>query len=139
MKLLTILLIATSLIGQTPPTARIIVYQQISHSIPANPLFCDDVQVARLGHRPSYFVLKVSPGEHSFRGKRKADSVIIDAAAGHDYFLQFEPSSFNKFVRETAQEGQVALDMIASGKLRPIDPGDIDDHSRVFLSLDTKK
>lgn len=117
-----------------PTKGRVLVYQNI-RSIPNDPLFCDGMKVASLRHK-TYFVLELPPGEHSFRGKRKADEVIVDIVAGHDYFLEFGLGElFNRFARRTAEEGQLTIAMIANGQLHPIETKDMYDPTRVSLTF----
>lgn len=134
------LLLAAATMAQTPatPKARVLVYQRFPLKLlRTNPLFVDGVQVASLGHHKwSYFVVIVTPGEHSFRAKRKTDQIIIDTVAGHDYFLELQADFASiRFVRQTAEEGAEAVGQIVSGKLPPIDPSDVMDHKQVSLDF----
>src|SRR5450432_4742689 len=51
------------------PPARVYIYQLKIRGARANPIWCDELQVARLRQRWSYFVIQIRPGEHSFRGR----------------------------------------------------------------------
>lgn len=125
--------------AQTPdvPKARVLVYQRFPlKMLRTNPLFVDGMQVASLRHKWSYFVVTVTPGEHSFRAKRKSDQVIIDVVAGHDYFLELQADFASiRFVRQTAEEGAEAVSQIVTGKLPPINSDDVTDRAKVSLTF----
>jgi hypothetical protein len=138
-QLLLCTLLTTSLAqSQAPPTtpkARVFIYQTKLRTTRANPIFCDGLQVASLRHRWSYFVLQVDAGEHVFRGRHKENEIVIDLSPGHDYFLRVDQLTngwipYEKLVRETTEQGHL---MATSGKLHPIEPGDVNDQSKVSL------
>lgn len=143
MKLLILsMLIGMPLIAQTSTAsntapAHIIAYKRFSKGFGgANPLFCDDIRVASLRNKDHYFVLEIPPGKHYFRSNSTRGNLIIHAEPGQTYFLEVVSDfSYFKFVHRTEEESELILDMITSGKMLPIDPKDIQDHTHVLLAL----
>lgn len=117
------------------PPARVYIYQLKIRGARANPIWCDEIQVARLRQRWSYFVVQIQPGEHSFRGRHKENELVLDVLPGQDYYLRLDQimtyPGADKLVRERTEEGQAT---IRSGKLRLVDSNDILDRNRVAVS-----
>ena len=111
--------------------SRLMVYQEV-RAIRANPIFLDGVEVASLRTRWSFFVLQLSPGEHSISGRHKDNTVVLQVSPGHDYFIRIGSDLVGeKPLRASCAEVATLMD---SGRLHAIDPRDVRDTARVSLA-----
>jgi hypothetical protein len=99
----------------------------------APPIYLDDTLIAKLdGSR--FFIVKVNPGEHTFRTKeKKRGGIQIDFKSGQTYYVRMD-------MREGASVGVAGFTLVAPEQgayeikqLKPISQGDIKDKEHVRL------
>jgi hypothetical protein len=95
-------------------------------------VFCDEQKVAKMVNG-RYFLLTLEPGVHSIHSTGKGEGVEMSFESGREYFLEVRVSdsptfSGYKFVVDRASRYRGAE---AIGDLRPLEPDEIIDKSRV--------
>jgi hypothetical protein len=64
-------------------------YKQYVGSFLQPSVYCDDVELARIGNG-RYLVASVEPGQHTFRSNDKQSGVRISVKPGEQYYLRVE-------------------------------------------------
>src|SRR5215469_5537491 len=111
--------------------SRVLVYQGKFRGIRPNPIFVDGVEVANLRHRWSYFVFQLSPGEHTIAGRHTDNKLVLQVSSGKDYFVRLDQiPGFVAADKPTLASCAETRTLVDSGKLHPVQPDDVRDHSR---------
>src|SRR5215469_9778058 len=73
------------------PNALVYVYRykQFVGSALAPSVYCDEVQLARM-ENGRYFLVRMEPGNHSFRSNDAQSGVALDLKAGQEYFIRVD-------------------------------------------------
>ena len=117
--------------AEQPESSRVYIYD-MSPAVRMNPVFCDGVKVAQI-RRNRFFAVNLTPGEHSFSGRRRAEQITLDLAAGKTYYLRLDqvisyPTGYEKLTRQRAEDAGPVINTLGA-----IEQKDIFDAAHVTL------
>jgi Protein of unknown function (DUF2846) len=110
-------------------------YKQFAGSALAPSVYGDDIQLARM-ENGRYFMVRVDPGNHTFRSNDPQSGVAIDLKAGQEYFIRIDIATgllkgHGRLTLTSVEQGRYELQ---SNKLKPLDAGKVTD--RVHVSVE---
>lgn len=117
------------------PNALVYVYRykQFVGSALAPSVYCDEVQLARM-ENGRYFLVRMEPGNHSFRSNDAQSGVALDLQAGQEYFIRVDIATgmlkgHGRLTLTAPEQGRYEL----KSKLKPLDIDKVVDKARVSV------
>jgi len=109
-------------------------YKQFVGSGLSPSVFCDEAQLARM-ENGRYFLVRVEPGNHSFRSNDAQSGVALDLKAGQEYFIRVDIATgmlkgHGRLSLTAPEQGRYEL---TSSKLKPLDIDKVVDKTRVSV------
>jgi uncharacterized protein DUF2846 len=110
-------------------------YKQFVGGALSPSVYCDDVQLARMDGR--YFTTTVEPGKHIFRSNDEQSGIVLQAAAGQQYFIRVDiAAGFMKgHGRLQLMDGQQGMYELTSDKLKPLEGGKVVAKDKVSVEV----
>jgi hypothetical protein len=109
-------------------------YKQFVGSALAPSVYCDEAQLARM-ENGRYFLVRMEPGNHSFRSNDAQSGIALDLKAGQEYFIRVDIATgmlkgHGRLTLTAPEQGRYE---VKSNKMKPLDSDKVVDKARVSV------